>query len=256
MTKWVRIEHEGKATYGQLKGDTINLCTGSPFENNTMNGESVRLDHAKLLSPVEPRQFLGLWNNFHERRVADDLFMPKSPLFFVKLASCVSANDDTISRPTGYTNDLKFEAELGIVIGKPTFQITSADADDHIFGYTCVNDVTAPTTLFEESGFTHWCRAKSFPTFGPIGPVIETDIEADGLTVKAIVNGTEKQNYPVSDMIFKPREIVSMISQEIQLLPGDVIACGTSTGADIMQPGETVEIVIDGIGRLSNRYDG
>ncbi|KHF24130.1 hypothetical protein JV46_26040 [Solemya velum gill symbiont] len=99
MTKWVRIEHEGKATYGQLKGDTINLCTGSPFENNTMNGESVRLDHAKLLSPVEPRQFLGLWNNFHERRVADDLFMPKSPLFFVKLASCVSANDDTISRP-------------------------------------------------------------------------------------------------------------------------------------------------------------
>ncbi len=256
MTKWVRIEHRCAATYGQLDGDTINLCAGSPFEKYATNGESVSLADAKMLSPVEPRQFLGLWNNFHERRVADKLFMPKSPLFFVKLAGCVSANGDTICRPAGYTNDLKFEAELGIVIGKPAFQITAADADEHILGYTCVNDVTAPTTLFEEPGFTHWCRAKSFPTFGPIGPVIETNIEPDGLVVKALVNGSEKQNYPVSDMIFKPREIVSMISQEIQLLPGDVIACGTSTGADIMQPGDTVEIVIDGIGRLSNRYSG
>ena len=257
MAKWARVAHDGIATYGMVDDENnIHLYNGTPFGDHEASGKVISSLDAKLLAPVEPKQFLGLWNNFHERRVADDLFLPKSPLFFVKLPSCLSSHEDPIRRPPGFDGNLKFEAELGIVIGKPCFQVAIEDVDEHLLGYTCVNDVTAPGPLFEESGFTHWCRAKSFPTFGPIGPYIETDIEPDALRIKAIVDGKEKQNYPVADMIFKPREIVSMISQEILLLPGDVIACGTSTGAAVMSEGETVDIVIDGIGKLSNRFTG
>lgn len=256
MAKWARLLHQGSTMYGQLKEDMLHLYEGSPFEAHTPTGEVITAETANYLSPVVPLQFLGLWNNFHERRVADNLFMPQSPLFFVKLASSLSHHNAEIRRPPGYAGPVKFEAELGIVIGKPCFQVRTDEVDAHILGYTCVNDVTAPETLFEEPGFTHWCRAKSFPSFAPIGPFIETVVDPESLSIQAYINGNQKQNSPVSDMIFKPRDIVSMISQEVQLLPGDIIACGTSSGATVMQRGDQVDIVIDGIGILSNRYVG
>jgi 2-keto-4-pentenoate hydratase/2-oxohepta-3-ene-1,7-dioic acid hydratase in catechol pathway len=254
MANWVRVLHEGKPTYGQVEDGQIRLCTGSPFEQFAPLGVSINLADARWLPVVEPRQFLGLWNNFHETRAAGNLFMPKTPLYFAKLASSLTAHRTEIQPPPGYTSKIKFEAELGIVIGKPCFQVSLEDVDNYILGYTCVNDVSAVETLFEEPGFTHWIRAKSFPTFGPVGPVIVTDIEPDNLRVKAVVNGVEKQNYPVNDMIFRPREIVSIISQDVRLLPGDVISCGTSSGADVMVDGDTIDIVIDGIGTLTNYF--
>ncbi|WP_299876960.1 fumarylacetoacetate hydrolase family protein [uncultured Cocleimonas sp.] len=256
MSKWARIDYQGKPTIAEVKGDTLHLHDGDLFSDHQENGLTVAIAEANFLAPSDPKQFLGLWNNFHERRVLDKLFMPKSPLIFVKLASCITGHKSEISLPKGYDQRVKFEAELGVVIGKECFQVSTEDVDDYIFGYTCVNDVTAPETLFEEEGFTHWCRSKSFPTFGPLGPFIETDIDPSKLNIQAILDGKLEQNYPVSDMIFSPQEIVSIISQDIKLLPGDVIACGTSSGAIDMQIGQTIEINIDGIGRLENTYVG
>ena len=256
MSKWIRISHEGQPRFGLLEGDAIQLCSGDMFTSPEVTGETVPLASATLLPPVEPRQFLGLWNNLEQRRIAEKNFTPQFPLWFVKLPTCVIGSGEEITRPPSFSGKVKFEAELGVVIGKECFDVSAEEADDYIFGYTCVNDVTAPETLFEEEGFTHWCRAKSYRSFGPIGPVIATGMDPDNLRVKGILDGTVLQDYPVSDMIFGPRQIVSMISREVTLLPGDVIACGTSLGASDMEPGQTIEILIEGIGSLKNRYAG
>jgi 2-keto-4-pentenoate hydratase/2-oxohepta-3-ene-1,7-dioic acid hydratase in catechol pathway len=226
------------------------------FGDAEVTGETVPIESANILPPTEPAQFLGLWNNLEQRRIAEKNFTPKFPLWFVKLPTCVIAHGDNITRPPTFDGKVKFEAELGIVIGKECFDVSIENVDDYIFGYTCINDVTAPETLFEEEGFTNWCRAKSYRSFGPTGPVIATDVEPDDLRVHGILDGELKQDYPVSDMIFSPRQIVSMISREVTLLPGDVIACGTSLGACDMQPGQVIEVVIDGVGALKNRYTG
>ena len=117
-----------------------------------------------------------------------------------------------------------------------------------------MNDVTARDILRSDPSFPQWSRAKSFDSFGPFGPVIATGVEPDALTVRTLVNGEERQNYPVSDMFYRPRAIVSRLSQDMTLMPGDVIACGTSLGAGSILEGDLVEIVIDGVGSLANRF--
>jgi 2-keto-4-pentenoate hydratase/2-oxohepta-3-ene-1,7-dioic acid hydratase in catechol pathway len=148
-----------------------------------------------------------------------------------------------------------YEGELGIVIGKRCTAVAVADAPGYIFGYTCINDVTAAEILNKDATFAQWSRAKSFDTFGVFGPVIATGLDPSALVVRTILNGQERQNYPVADMIFSPLQLVSLISQDMTLEAGDVIACGTSVGVGSMKPGSSVSIVIDGIGTLSNRYE-
>ena len=148
-----------------------------------------------------------------------------------------------------------FEGELGIVIGRRAKDLAPEEAAAAIFGYTCVNDVTALEILTRDATFAQWVRAKSCDTFGVFGPVISTGQDPQELIVRTILNGKERQNYPCSDMIFNPVQIVSMISRELTLYPGDVIACGTSIGVGPMRSGQTIEIVIDGIGTLRNQFE-
>ena len=145
-----------------------------------------------------------------------------------------------------------YEGELGIVIGKVTKEVSEEDAKNAIFGFTCVNDVTALEILSKDNSFKQWTRAKSYDTFGPFGPFITSDLDYKNLTIKTLLNGRERQSYPAADMIFNPQQIVSYLSYDMTLMPGDIIACGTSIGAMPIKNGQTVEIVIDGIGTLSN----
>lgn len=252
-TKWCRVEVDGKPRLGRLEGAKIALFDGDLFDAPVATGEHVEAQTATWLPPVEPRQFLGLWNNFHERQQLEKTRVPDFPLFFVKLGASVSAHQRPIRRPPGFAGRVKFEAELGIVIGRECFQPSVDQADAAIFGYTCVNDVTAPEPLFANDEFHQWCRAKSLPGFGPIGPVITTGLDPDGLRVRGILDGEVKQDYPVSDMIFSPRQIVWHLAREIVLYPGDVIACGTSVGAADIGDGQTIVIDIPGIGALANQ---
>ncbi len=251
--QWCRIEIQGEPRLGRLEGDRIALYEGDLFDNPVASGAMVDAETAIWLPPVEPRQFLGLWNNFHERQQRENTRIPDFPLFFVKLGESLSAHQRPITRPPGLSGKVKFEAELGIVIGSPCFQPERDQVDEAIFGYTCVNDVTAPESLFYNSEFHQWCRAKSLPGFGPIGPVIATGIDPSPLRVRGILDGQVKQDYPVSDMIFSPQEIVWQLAREIALYPGDVIACGTSVGAAEMANGQTIVVEIPGIGSLSNQ---
>ena len=253
---WCRIDLHGKAQLGRLDGDRISLFEGDLFDGPVANGETVDTSTAVWLPPVTPRQFLGLWNNFHERQQLEETTVPDFPLYFVKLGDSLSAHRQPIHRPAGFDGKVKFEAELGIVIGRTCYQPELADVDDFIFGYTCVNDVTAPEPLFSNPEFPQWCRAKSFPGFGPVGPVVTTGIDPATLRVRGILDGETKQDYPVSDMIFSPREVVHRIASEVRLFPGDLIACGTSVGAVELHQGQTIVIEIPGIGSLSNRFIG
>ncbi|MDP5360401.1 MAG: fumarylacetoacetate hydrolase family protein, partial [Paracoccaceae bacterium] len=149
-----------------------------------------------------------------------------------------------------------FEGELGIVIGQTCKDITPDQASDAIFGYTCVNDITSLDILTADPSFPQWTRAKSFDGFGVVGPVIDTDVQWQDLTITVLVNGRERQSYPASDMILTPPQIVSLLSQDMTLNPGDLIACGTSIGARPIKPGMEVEVVIDGIGGVSVTMTG
>ena len=148
-----------------------------------------------------------------------------------------------------------YEGELGIVIGKRCSGISEAEAAAHIFGYTCVNDITAADILNRDPSFPQWARAKSFDGFGPFGPAIATGLDPAGLSIRTILNGAERQNYPVSDMIFSPHQLVSLISHDMTLEPGDLICCGTSVGVGVMkEPVNSVTIAIEGIGELHNEF--
>ena len=157
--------------------------------------------------------------------------------------------------PAAYAGKVVYDGELGVVIGKRTRAISEAEAASHIFGYTRINDVTAAELLFKDTSFAQRKRAKSFATFGVIGPVIATGLDPMVLSIRTILSGQARQNYPVADMIFPPARLVSLISHDMTLEPGDVIACGTSIGVGSMKAGSEVSIIIEGIGELTNRYE-
>jgi 2-keto-4-pentenoate hydratase/2-oxohepta-3-ene-1,7-dioic acid hydratase in catechol pathway len=254
MALWLRFTHQGSTGFGMVDKDTIQVCAGDLFDGAKPTGERLALGAVRVMTPCLPTKMLGLWNNFAARAEVEKLQRPGHPLWFVKTNNCFMAPDEPIRRPPGYAGPVVFEGELGVVISKPCHNIGEAEADDCIFGYTCVNDVTARDILRSDPSFPQWSRAKSFDSFGPFGPAIATGVEPDALTVRTLVNGEERQNYPVSDMFFRPRAIVSRLSQDMTLMPGDVIACGTSLGAGSILEGDLVEIVIDGVGSLANRF--
>jgi len=140
------------------------------------------------------------------------------------------------------------------VIGKAGKNMSAEEAQAAIFGVTCVNDVTALDLISRDSSFAQWTRAKSCDTFGVFGPTIATGLDLNALSVRTLVNGRERQNYPCSDMIFSPTQIVQALSQEMTLMPGDLIACGTSLGVLPMKPGTVVEVIIEGVGTLRNTF--
>ncbi len=255
MTNWVRFELNDNIHLGTLDGDQISICSNTLFEEPVLTGETVSLSEVELLAPYTPNSILALWNNFHERAEAEGQTIPATPLYFMKPVTSIIGPGETIFRPRGHSGHVIFEAELGIVVGKQCSNISAAQADEHIFGYTCVNDVTAIEFLFEDKAFQQWTRSKGYDTFTPLGPCISTDIDPAGLNILAIQDGETRQDYPVSDMIYSPQQIVAMISEYQTLVPGDLICCGTSVGARTMKPGTEIQVSIPGIGTLVNHFD-
>lgn len=256
MQRWIRFEDAGKTGFGALEGDTITVHQGDMFAGPKPTGDTVSLEAVKVLIPTTPSKMLALWNNFHALAQKLNTPIPEEPLYLVKTPNSFLASGETIRRPRSFSGKVVYEGEIGIVIGKECKEISEGQADACIFGYTCVNDVTAADIINKDPTFAQWCRAKSFDTFGVFGPVVASGIDPSGLTVKTMLNGVERQNYPLSDMIFPPARLVSMLSHDMTLLPGDVIACGTSLGVGSMkEPQNTIEVIIEGIGTLSNVYD-
>ena len=254
MALWVRFSAGREIGFGTLTDGIITEYQGSMFGENSPTGRDRLLSDVRLIAPCEPTKMLGLWNNFHERAEAEGLSHPEHPLYFVKTPNSFSGDGASIPRPAGYSGAVVFEGELGVVIGKQCRGISPKQAPEYIFGYTCVNDVTARDLLKQDPLFVHWTRAKSFDGFSPFGPYIATGLDPAPIRVQVVLAGEERQNYPVADMIFSPHEIVSRISYDMTLEPGEIIACGTALGACPMQDGDTVEVQIPGVGVLTHRF--
>jgi 2-keto-4-pentenoate hydratase/2-oxohepta-3-ene-1,7-dioic acid hydratase in catechol pathway len=257
MKHWARFRRaDRRVGFGLVRGENIAEYSGDLFGECRPTGETVPISQCTLLAPCMPSKIIGLWNNFHALAAKIGKAEPGHPLYFIKAATALAGPDDTVRRPRNYAGKIVYEGELGIVIGRPCKEITAEQAPDYIFGYTCINDVTAIDHLKETPDFEQWTRAKSYDTFGVVGPVIATDIDVSGLSVITRLDGVERQNYPVADMIFSPPQIVSRISQDMSLLAGDVIACGTSLGVGSMKQGAVVEVTVAGIGTLRNVVGG
>ena len=255
MTHWIRFEHAGATGFGTIENDRIAVHEGDMFDAPTATGDDLSLDQVSPLAPTAAGKMVGLWNNFHELATQLNSAIPAEPLYFMKANGSYLGTGATIRKPPSYDGKVAFEGELGIVIGRECRGVSEAEAASHIFGYTCINDVTAVEILGRDPTFAQWTRAKSFDTFGVFGPVVATGLDPSTLTIRTVYNDQERQNYPVSDMIIGPVKTVSMISQDMTLHAGDVICCGTSVGVGSMKPGRTVEVTIGGIGTLSNRYE-
>ncbi len=254
MSHWVRFEYLGCEKFGVVRNDHVAIYEGDMFEDPIPTGDLLPLTDVRILIPTKPGKLIGLWNNFHSRAELEGWTKPTHPLYFMKANGSFLPSGGQIQQPSSYSGPVVFEGELGIVIGRECCQVSEDQAERHIFGYTCVNDVTARGLMREDPAFVQWTRAKSFDTFGAIGPVVATGLNASSLVVQTLVDGVEMQNYPVDDMFFLPHQIVSRLSHDMTLYTGDVIACGTSLGAGPMNPGCTVEVYIGGIGSLVNTF--
>src|ERR1700710_592993 len=256
MAKWIRFEQGGKTGFGTLEGDTITVHGGDMFAGAKPSGQTLKLSDVTVSTPCTPSKMVCLWNNFHQLPAKNDFKQPKEPLWFLKAPNSYHPPNRPIHPPATYAGKIIYEGELGVVIGKKCFNISEEEAGDYIFGYTCVNDVTAVDLLRKDKSFEQWARAKCFDTFGVFGPVIETGVDPMKLSAITVVNAKERQNCPRADMFSPPHKLVAAISKDVTLMPGDIIACGTSLGAGTMADAHNVvDIVIDGVGSLSNVFD-
>lgn len=252
--RWARGVFDGRTVFGAVDGESLQLYRGDLFGGAEPTGESVALADLAWLPPCTPRKFLALWSNSRAAAAKNGWAIPAEPLYFAKAANSYAGHEAVIPVPAAYDGRVAYEGELGIVIGRTLRDATIDEARAAIFGFTCVNDVTAMELIGRDPSFPQWTRAKSFDGFGVFGPAIVTGLDPSALTVRTLVNGRERQNYPVEDLIFEPAALVSLISRDATLEPGDLIACGTGPGVLPMRPGTTVEVLIDGVGVLRNTY--
>lgn len=254
IARWIRFEHLGQAGFGTLDQAAVAVHDGDMFSGARPTGQVLPLADLKLLAPVRPGKVIGLWNNYMALAAKLNLADPAEPLYFLKSPGSVLAPGGRIVAPRGQ-GKVVFEGELAVVIGRRATAVSEARALEHVFGYTCVNDVTAAEVLNRDASFAQWVRAKSYDSFCPLGPCIATGLDPATLSVKTWIDGQLRQDYPVADIRFSVPRLVSLISHDMTLEPGDLILCGTSVGVGSMKPGQTVEVEIEGIGRLTNRFE-
>ena len=244
-----RVLDGERIVYGIIRGDQLHLIQGSPFGGIEEIWEQLPLSQLKLLAPCVPSKVVCVGLNYRDHAEEMKLPLPKEPLFFLKPPSALLEPGGTIDYPRA-TKDLQYEAELAIIIDRPAHRITAKQAHTYIFGYTCANDVSA-RDLQKLDG--QWTRAKSFDTFLPLGPWIETAVKPDKLAIRLLLNGEVKQSSNTEHLIHRAYDVVAAASQIMTLMPGDVVLTGTPSGVGPMQIGDTVGVEIEGIGRLENR---
>lgn len=248
--KIVRMKSGDDISYGVADAEGVLVYNGSPFVAWEPTENVVPWSSVNLLSPVIPTKVLCVGKNYEDHAAEFDGEVPEEPLIFMKPATSVIGTNAHVVHPP-ISHEIHHEAELAAVISKPARNVKAEDASQYIFGYTAANDVTA-RDLQRKDG--QWTRAKGFDTFCPLGPAIETELDPlERLAVVCKVNGEVRQAGFTSDMVFGVAEILEYITAFTTLLPGDVILTGTPAGVSKVEPGDLMEVEVDGIGTLTNR---
>jgi len=247
--KIYRFVHEGKPAVGVADGDRIVRYTGSDALNlGTPTNDSIALADAELLPPVTPSKIVAVGRNYAEHAKELGNEAPSEPIIFLKPPTAILPPNGTIVRPP-QSQRVDFEGELAIVIGKTARNVPRDAWREFVLGFTCANDVTARDLQKKDVQFT---RGKSFDTFCPLGPCIDTDVDPAALSLRTRVNGQTKQDGNTRDMVFDCSFIHEFISSVMTLQPGDVILTGTPAGVGPLVSGDRVEVEIEGIGVLRN----
>jgi 2-keto-4-pentenoate hydratase/2-oxohepta-3-ene-1,7-dioic acid hydratase in catechol pathway len=248
--KIARVAYKDGIYYAYINNAKADLLEGSVFNDARPKIiKSVNVDDIKPLAPVVPSKIVCAGLNYKEHAEELEMDMPDNPVIFLKPPSSVIGPGDLIIYPDQSAR-LEYEAELAVIIKKKAKSVNMQQARDYILGYTCLNDITARDIQKKD---IQWTRAKSFDSFCPLGPHIETAINPNNLTIKLSVNGIIKQLSLTSDMIFNIEYLISFISSFMTLMPGDIVATGTPKGVGPLEKGDSVEIEIEGIGCLSNK---
>ena len=253
MANWIKFEHNNSQSFGIVSDNQITVYEGDMFNNPTETDSKINLSDVVIKNPCQPSKMIALWNNYQSLANEKGLSKPNNPLYLNKAVSCIIDQGENIIRPKSYEESIFFEGELGIVIGKKCKDVSVNDSSNYIFGYTCINDVTAMDLVKKDPTFDQWTRSKSYDTFGIFGPCIATDVDPMALEITTTVDGEIKQNYKTNDMFFNVFEIVSFLSHDMTLNPGDIIACGTNSGLGPMNSNESVTVSITSIGKVTNK---
>jgi len=255
------LDHDGQEGFGDLQSDGSAVALrGSPFESLDTTGKIAHV--SKVLAPVVPAAIFGIGLNYRRHAEESGARIPEFPILFIKTPNTVQNPNDPILLPTHLKSDeVDYECELAVVIGKTCKNATRENALDFVLGYTCANDVSARDWQIKRGG-SQWCRGKCFDTFCPLGPVLVTTDEISDpnrLSIKTVLNGVEVQSWNTNDMIFDVRDLIVFLSGSTTLYPGTVILTGTPHGVGMAQkpplwlkPGDTVSIEIESIGTLTN----
>ena len=247
--KIVRFLHEDQAKWGHLEDGQVRVLTESPFEGFVYSGEVVSLDTCALLSPCLPGKIVCAGKNYYDHAMEMGEGVPKEVILFVKTPNTIANPEDLISAPD-FVDRVDFEGELAVVIGKKACKIKADEVSEYIFGYTVLNDVTARKI---QKGDGQWSRGKCMDGFCPMGPWIETELDASNLALETRLNGEVKQRSNTNMLMTGIPAMLEHITACITLEVGDVVATGTPAGIGPMESGDVVEVEIEGIGVLRNK---
>ena len=247
---------DGKVRHGIIDGPTMRGLHGDLFGRRAATGEQWPLAQVRLLAPLEPAAILCFGRNYKAHAEEGGSDIPQEPLLFIKAGSALNDPGAPIVIPKVAPAQVDYEAELAVVIGQAARHVTPERALDHVLGYTCANDVSARDCQVRDG---QWARAKSFDTFCPLGPWIETELDPANVRVQGRLNGNVMQDASTALMIFSVRHLVSYLSRGMTLPPGTVLLTGTPAGCGFAQkppvwlkPGDVFEVEIEGLGVLRN----
>ncbi|MDH4163254.1 MAG: fumarylacetoacetate hydrolase family protein [Nitrospirota bacterium] len=244
----VRFQAQGRPACGVIEGSEVIELEGDGLVPSARKKTRHVLSALRLLPPCVPTKVVAVGLNYRDHARELGMAVPEEPIIFLKPPTTVIGPGEQIRYPA-MSRQVDYEAELGVVIGRTARDCSPDAAAEHIRGYTCANDVTA-RDLQRKDG--QWTRAKSFDTFCPIGPWIETDLDPSDLLVESYLNGVRRQSSRTSQFLFNVPHLVSFISRIMTLHPGDLIITGTPSGIGPMQAGDEIEVRIEGIGSLKN----
>jgi 2-keto-4-pentenoate hydratase/2-oxohepta-3-ene-1,7-dioic acid hydratase in catechol pathway len=250
----VRFRYGGRIATGAVdeESETIRVLAGTFFEQPVPTGEEVPLDDVRLLAPILPSKAVCVGKNYAAHAAEFDSDVPEEPLLFLKPSTSVIGPGDTIPLPS-ISRRVDYEGELAVVIGRLARSVRAEEAFRYILGYTCANDVTL-RDLQKKDG--QWARAKGFDGSCPLGPWIQTELDPNDARVETRVNGDTRQSATTAELVFGVATVIEYITEVMTLLPGDVVLTGTPEGVGKLEPGDRVEVEVEGVGVLVNPVEG
>lgn len=249
--KYLRFEDKDKLErYGVLEGELIREIDWDLFGDYMPTDVTYTIEEVNILPPCIPTKIICVGLNYKDHAKEMNTKVPEEPRIFIKPNTAIIGHEDVIVYPDHMSERVDYEGELAVVIGKRAEKVAIEDALEYVFGYTCLNDVTARDLTAKDIQYT---RGKGFDTFAPFGPFIETELDPSNLHISTYLNEEIKQSSNTSMLIFSVPKLINFISNVMTLLPGDIISTGTPSGIGPMKKGDTVEVHIEGIGILKNQ---